>query len=131
MRIFKKMFTYITFICICYILWCTIEIAVLISGTVQNIVGIILYVLFIFDIWKRFFTKQNSVKYLCYRLIRDIVLLIPIYLLVLTTIYFILPTFGQPCIEGYLNYTEPAMVMASIGRLSSIIAFFMKAVKHK
>lgn len=153
MRTFKRIFTPITFICICYILWCTIEIAVLISGaalsmngtgrsysviesrrsiyTVQNIVGIILYVLFTFDIWKIYFTKQNSVKHLCYKILRDVVLLIPIYLLVLTTIYFILPAFGQPCIGGYLNYTEPIIVMVNIGILSSIFAFSIKVIKHK
>lgn len=153
MRVFKKIFTPITFICICYILWCTIEIAVLISGailsmngvgrsysviesrrliyTIQTIIGIILYALFIFDIWKMFFTKQYSVKSMCYRILQDIAILIPIYLLVLITIYFILPAFGQPCIGGYLNYTEPFIIMANWGILSSIFAFSIKIIKHK
>lgn len=153
MRVFKKIFTPITFICICYILWCTIEIAVLISGailsmngagrsysviesrrliyTIQTIIGIILYALFIFDIWKMFFTKQYSVKSICYRILQDIAILIPIYLLVLITIYFILPAFGQPCIGGYLNYTEPFIIMANWGILSSIFAFSIKIIKHK
>ena len=99
--------------------------------TIQNIVEIILYILFIFDIWKMFFTKKYEIKYMCYRIIQDIVLLILIYLLVLITIYFILPALGQPCIRGYLNYTEPIIVVANIGILSSILAFSVKVIKHK
>lgn len=68
---------------------------------------------------------------MCYRILQDIAILIPIYLLVLITIYFILPAFGQPCIGGYLNYTEPFIIMANWGILSSIFAFSIKIIKHK
>lgn len=153
MRVFKKIFTPFTLIYIFYILWSAIEIAVLTSGAVlsmnskgrsysiiesrkwiyllQDVIGIILYISFTLDIWRIFFVKHKSVKDLGYRILRNIALLIPMYLMVLIAVYFILPAFGQPFIGGYLNYTEPAIVMVKIGILSIIMAFFIKRVKHK
>lgn len=127
-----------------YCLWCIVEIYMIFSGTrlsgqsvsentmqirmglynVKNVLGYVLAFSFALDCWYFGFYKTKSTKELFLKILKNIVVLLSLYIVMAGIACFINSGTG-----GYMNYFEPLYLVISVTIMSFLVGTYLKTIK--
>lgn len=128
-----------------YCLWCIVEIYMIFSGTrlsgqsvsentmqirmglynVKNVLGYALAFAFTLDCWYFGFYKTKSTKELFLKMLKNITVLLALYVVMTGIACFINSGTG-----GFMNYFEPFYLISSITVISFLVGTYLKTIKN-
>lgn len=128
-----------------YCLWCMLEIYMIFSGTrlsgqsvsedimririgLYNVKRVLEYALafaFTLDCWYFGFYKTKSTKELFLKMLKNIVVLLSLYIVMTGAACFINSGTG-----GFLNYFEPLYLIISVATISFLVGTYLKSIKR-
>lgn len=128
-----------------YCLWCIVEIYMIFSGTrlsgqsvsentmqirmglynVKNVLGYALAFAFTMDCWYFGFYKTKSTKELFLKMLKNITVLLALYVVMTGIACFINSGTG-----GFMNYFEPFYLISSITVISFLVGTYLKTIKN-
>lgn len=128
-----------------YCLWCIVEIYMIFSGTrlsgqsvsentmrirtglynVKNVFGYALAFAFTLDCWYFGFYKTKSTKALFLKMLKNITVLLVLYVVMTGIACFINSGTG-----GFMNYFEPLYLISSVAVISFLVGTYLKTIKN-
>lgn len=128
-----------------YCLWCIVEIYMIFSGTrlsgqsvsentiqirtglynVKNVFGYALAFAFTLDCWYFGFYKTKSTKALFLKMLKNITVLLVLYVVMTGIACFINSGTG-----GFMNYFAPLYLISSVAVISFLVGTYLKTIKN-
>lgn len=128
-----------------YCLWCIVEMYMIFSGTrlsgqsvsentmqirmglynVKNVLGYALAFSFALDCWYFGFYKTKSTKALFLKMLKNITVLLVLYVVMTGIACFINSGTG-----GFMNYFEPLYLISSVAVISFLVGTYLKTIKN-